>query len=83
MAFRTGEQSQEWLCNVAAGVEITLNVRDSAGTIAYSSPVEVRKSALVLLLPPLYVYIHRRGADGEAENSTDLTCLPGYVPPPS
>ena len=74
MTFRTDEMSRNWQCDVAAGVEISLSVRDSNGQMIYSAPSTVRMSSPLLLFMTL--------AD-EEENSTDLTCLPGYVPPDS
>jgi hypothetical protein len=34
--------SREWQCNVAAGVQISLTVRDSSGLTVYSAPVTIR-----------------------------------------
>jgi hypothetical protein len=45
VTFTTDERSRNWQCNVAAGVEISLSVRDSNGQMVYSSPVTVRKSS--------------------------------------
>jgi hypothetical protein len=45
VSFQTDQNSQEWLCNVAAGVQITLTVQDSSGQRSYSSPVTIRMSS--------------------------------------
>lgn len=46
MTFRTDEKFRNWQCDVAAGVEISLSVRDSNGQMIYSAPSTVRMSFL-------------------------------------
>jgi len=73
--MRTDQTSIVWQCNVAAGLQITLSVRDSNGRIAFSAASTVRMSSL-------YPVRHEYMAD-EIENSSDQTCLPDYVAPDS